>query len=244
MNHMRFDQTYDYIQNIQKATTSEEINASLIESTHMYGVQHLIAGVIPSPGLQPRVAKDSILFAQWPDAWAKRFVAQSYVYDDPILATVLARPDRAFRWTEAVSREGREAQGSRVMGEAAEHGLADGFAVPMTTLEGDPATISFGGERIELPDQACGLLHLLGIYAVGRAYQLRASPKKNPVSLTSREQDVLRWIAEGKTDWEIGMILSVAESTVKTHVRNAMQKCDATNRAALVAEGFRRSIIR
>lgn len=241
---MRFDQTYDYILRIQQASTPMEINAALMAFTQGYGIQHLIAGVIPGPGLRPNDTKNAILFAHWPDAWAKRFVAQGYVYDDPILATVQNRADRAFRWHDAVARPGRETHAARIMNEAAEHGLADGFAVPMTTVEGDAATISFGGERMDLPDEACGLLHLLGIYAVGRAYQLRSQPKIDPVILTTREQDVLRWVAEGKTDWEIGVILTIAESTVKTHMHNAMQKCRVNNRAALVAECLRRGIIR
>jgi len=35
--------------------------------------------------------------------------------------------------------------------------------------------------------------------------------------LTSRELEVLRWLAEGKTSSEIGIIIGCAEATVKKH---------------------------
>lgn len=53
--------------------------------------------------------------------------------------------------------------------------------------------------------------------------------------LTARERDVMRFVAEGKTDWEIGVILTVSESTARFHVDNARRKLGATNRAHAVA---------
>jgi DNA-binding CsgD family transcriptional regulator len=52
--------------------------------------------------------------------------------------------------------------------------------------------------------------------------------------LTQREADVLRWIAVGKTNWEIGRILRLSERTVKFHLSNAFSKLNAVNRAQAV----------
>ena len=40
--------------------------------------------------------------------------------------------------------------------------------------------------------------------------------KPAPVNLTPREMDILQWMAEGKSDWEIGVILKVSEHLVDT----------------------------
>ncbi len=53
--------------------------------------------------------------------------------------------------------------------------------------------------------------------------------------LTVRERDVLRFVAQGKTDWEIGIILSVSETTARFHADNARRKLGAVNRAHAVA---------
>lgn len=54
-------------------------------------------------------------------------------------------------------------------------------------------------------------------------------------SLTPRERDCLAFVAEGKSDWEISVILAVSQSTVKFHVDNARRKLGAVNRAHAVA---------
>jgi len=49
--------------------------------------------------------------------------------------------------------------------------------------------------------------------------------------LTSREIDVLRLMAEGKTNGDIARVLFVSEGTVKFHVKNILRKMQASNRA-------------
>lgn len=49
--------------------------------------------------------------------------------------------------------------------------------------------------------------------------------------LTVREIDVLRLMAEGKTNGDIARALFVAEGTVKFHVKNILRKMHASNRA-------------
>ncbi len=53
--------------------------------------------------------------------------------------------------------------------------------------------------------------------------------------LTGREHDALAFVAEGKTDWEISVILGISEATARFHVDNARRKLGAVNRAHAVA---------
>lgn len=52
--------------------------------------------------------------------------------------------------------------------------------------------------------------------------------------LTRREVQCLRWAAAGKTDPEIGIILSLSVSTVRFHLRNASAKLGASGRASAI----------
>ena len=58
-------------------------------------------------------------------------------------------------------------------------------------------------------------------------------------SLTERELQVLRGMADGKSNAEIGRELFVSEDTVKTHARRLFRKLGARDRAHAVASGFR-----
>jgi DNA-binding NarL/FixJ family response regulator len=62
-------------------------------------------------------------------------------------------------------------------------------------------------------------------------------PRPGDVALTPREVEVLRCVAEGKTNQEIAEQLIVSATTVKTHVQNILQKLNVSDRtqAAVVA---------
>jgi DNA-binding NarL/FixJ family response regulator len=49
--------------------------------------------------------------------------------------------------------------------------------------------------------------------------------------LTTREIDVLRLMADGKTNGDIARQLFVSQGTVKFHVKNILRKMQASNRA-------------
>jgi LuxR family transcriptional regulator, quorum-sensing system regulator SolR len=72
----------------------------------------------------------------------------------------------------------------------------------------------------------------LHLYFCEHAQGSAAGP--HPARLTTRERAVMRWIAEGKTAWEVGKILSMTERTVKFHLRNIYSKLKVNNRAQAV----------
>lgn len=53
-------------------------------------------------------------------------------------------------------------------------------------------------------------------------------------SLTPREKEVLRWIGQGKNNWEISRILGISERTVKYHVGRVMEKLNVASRTQAV----------
>ena len=62
------------------------------------------------------------------------------------------------------------------------------------------------------------------------------SPTNAP-ALTAREEEIMRWVAEGKTNWEISIILHVSLNTIKFHLKNVYQKLGGVeNRWAAVAQ--------
>jgi DNA-binding CsgD family transcriptional regulator len=56
--------------------------------------------------------------------------------------------------------------------------------------------------------------------------------------LTPREKEVLKWTAEGKTAWEVGQILGLAEDTVKFHLRNVTKKLGSSSKHQAVLKAM------
>jgi DNA-binding NarL/FixJ family response regulator len=62
-------------------------------------------------------------------------------------------------------------------------------------------------------------------------------------ALTPREIDVLRLVAVGNANKEIGALLSLTEVTVKSHVKNILAKLGANDRTHAVTIALKRGII-
>jgi DNA-binding NarL/FixJ family response regulator len=68
--------------------------------------------------------------------------------------------------------------------------------------------------------------------------QTKLIPKKNPLGslgLTARETEVLICVAQGKTNYEIGVILSACTGTICKHVEHILCKLDVKNRTSAAA---------
>lgn len=61
--------------------------------------------------------------------------------------------------------------------------------------------------------------------------------------LTQREVQILRLLAGGCSDAEIGLSLQISPATVRAHLENVRAKLHAANRVQLVATAFRRALI-
>jgi DNA-binding NarL/FixJ family response regulator len=70
-----------------------------------------------------------------------------------------------------------------------------------------------------------------------------AQATSNLRSLTQRERDVLRLLADGHSNEEIGRRLFISPETVRTHVRKAMDKLGADTRTEAVAKALRQKLI-
>ncbi len=89
-------------------------------------------------------------------------------------------------------------------------------------LDREEALPQPGGELMQM---VAGV-QLLGAHAMIAADRLLSPTldKGHLPKLTKREMDVLSWTAQGKTAWEVSVILGMSEKTVNFHLGNTMRK--------------------
>jgi DNA-binding NarL/FixJ family response regulator len=63
--------------------------------------------------------------------------------------------------------------------------------------------------------------------------QMQRPKEKQVEALTPREKEVLYWIAQGRSNKEIGEVLHIGIKTVKTHVSHLLEKLQLTDRTQL-----------
>lgn len=118
----------------------------------------------------------------------------------------------------------------------APYGFKTGVAVKLH-LPGDKMFL-LGVDRDEaLPESGAELmqlvagLQLLASHAMVAADRLLSLKNLSEFpKLTKRELDVLGWTAQGKTAWEVSVILGMSEKTVNFHLGNAMRKLEVTSK--------------
>lgn len=77
----------------------------------------------------------------------------------------------------------------------------------------------------------------------GGRFRRTAADVSHRTPLSSREREIVRLVAFGGTGPEIAEELGIAHDTVRTHVRNAMEKLNARSRAHLVAKAIGEGVI-
>ncbi|MGZ3237646.1 MAG: XrtB/PEP-CTERM-associated transcriptional regulator EpsA [Burkholderiaceae bacterium] len=75
---------------------------------------------------------------------------------------------------------------------------------------------------------------LLRVMATGDG-EIAVAPQDIPRRVTNRELEILTWVKQGKSNYEIGMILGISPLTVKNHVQKIYKKLNVQNRVQAVS---------
>ena len=199
---------------------------------------YIMAG-LPSPGTS---LSDLTVANGWPPEWFEIYTRENFSVMDPV-PQYGASTVQPFEWAEARYDKDSNPAAHLVMTRATEFRLMQGYCIPLHYDEGG-AVISMATEQLTIDPVAKSALQLIGIYAHNRIRSLgRPKPEKRDL-LTPREREILRWAADGKTSWEVSVILHISERTVKFHLNQASHKLNAVNRTAAVANALARGLIK
>jgi LuxR family quorum sensing-dependent transcriptional regulator len=169
----------------------------------------------------------------WSAEWSRHYASLNLFSVDRSVARMNIDP-RPFRWSDEYV--GVTEKQKPWLDEIFIFGMQDGLVVPIHGPHGAVAGISIGAAQYELSRQDERALHLASLYLHAKMSALRAERSPRPMrSLTPRECECLKWVAAGKTDWEISQILNISEQTAHGYVQNALTKLNARTRAQAVA---------
>jgi LuxR family transcriptional regulator, quorum-sensing system regulator BjaR1 len=235
--------TFEVIHDLDKAKGTDEVLALLRAAGDDFGYENFcIAGI---PNRNEHFAPH-LMLSGWPKEWLDRYDKRDYVHVDPVIAA-LKQTTRPVVWGETQYDKGRGSRPALMMNEAREIGLGEGVSVPIYSLSGSQAAVSFGASKLEVTPELRGALHLVAIYAHARLRELLIGKGNlaavKALALSPREIECLTWSSEGKTAWEISCILGLAQKTVEHYLASAAQKLNATNRSHAIAQAFRARII-
>lgn len=162
--------------------------------------------------------------------WNRRFFEKAYFEVDPVCLK-MEDARSPFYWQDCFDEHekvvGWSRLGRQFQSESRDLELVRGLTIPIDNVDAK-SSISFCGREAMDGPGVMHMLHLTGIYFQQRILSLSgvlsADRPVNVVRLTPREEEVLRWYANGKSAWDISVVLDVSEAAVRFHLANVRGK--------------------
>jgi DNA-binding CsgD family transcriptional regulator len=229
----------DMFQELEHAKSSAELCCVVEKLARQMGFEKFVyALTIRTPSLKAQ----EYLLSGYPPEWIKRYLAGDYFSIDPVVRHA-QNSSLPIIWNE------NPAEPKVICDfweEARAFGLAAGLSLSVHEQPGITGVFSLARDKaFDLEGQDLAAL-------IGRAQMLASVlhhavfridlpkllfPEGNAL-FTIRERECLKWAADGKTAWEIGKILGIAERTAVFHVNNIVQKLGAANKTQAIVRAF------
>lgn len=192
------------------------------------------AAVRPTPG----GTSAEYLYRNWTADWT-RYSAEQNFGGKSFAMPEARRRMQPFTWEDvAVGRDLSEGE-AEVRNAARAFGWRNGIIVPIHGPGGYFAFLSMATaeDDVDPGAEANQRLAMIAYVSHQRCLALAPGAPQDAVDrLSPRELECLRWVAAGKTDKEIGIILSLSHETVKWHIDGARARFGSSTRAQAVAQ--------
>jgi PAS domain S-box-containing protein len=198
-------------------------------------------------------ARPTVTFMPRPDDWSGLFAtafeqsrnamiladAQRRMVDvNPALLSLLGRKKSGLTGRPVFSivaggPQATEEEWAGAMAEARFSGVTE-----LLHADGRHVAVQWAASTETVTGRRLVLFVVLRVSRWGARFRRGVAPEEPPRALTPRQREIVHLVALGASGPEIGDELNISHETVRTHVRNAMEKLGARSRAHLVAKAL------
>lgn len=221
---------FDPFPYVQQARTADQLKEAVAEFGESLGFKNYAAMMVIER-VDGRSASHVVHNA--PAGYLEEFEAKETPVVDPVMHH-LRWQSLPIAWNRETYEQGKALQ---LWERQADFGYRSGIAVAlhlpfgMHFAVGIDTADELTGDHEKLRSMVAEV-QLFTVHAQEAAERILV-PKhavEGAVELTPREVETLRWTVEGKTAWEISVILGISERTVTAHLNNATHKLGCVNK--------------
>jgi len=230
---------YQLIEAIQSTSTIDELLEIAEKYTKTIGFEYFSYGHrAHTPFADPKLD----LKNNYPDAWQKMYTENRFFDKDPTILHAL-KTTAPLIWSDknfvdsVKLREGAKSFGIEYGWSQATRSTT-GLSMLTLVRSSDPIS------NAEINENMSSLLWFTQtLNSALEKHIVTPQTQMSDITLTAREAEVLRWTADGKTSYEISIILGIAERTVNFHLNNVMTKLDSHNKISATIKAITLSLI-
>ena len=198
-------------------------------------------------------ARPTVTFMPRPDGWSGLFAtafeqsrnamiltdAQRMMVDvNPALLSLLGRKKTDLTGQPVFSivaggPQATEEEWAGAMAEARFSGVTE-----LLHADGRLVSVQWAASTETVTGRRLVLVVVLSVSRWGARFRRASAPEEPARALTPRQREIVHLVALGASGPEIGDELHLSHETVRTHVRNAMDRIGARSRAHLVAKAL------
>ena len=175
--------------------------------------------------------------------WLELYDSAGFRSKDPIPQRVMTH-GQMLTWREAKEMGPNTADNIEFFEALEQHGLVFGFGLPLYGPRGRNAYASFdfGRPIAQVSEERLGIVRSVPQAAHQRVCMLLDTTRSLP-ELSEREQEVLQWIAQGKSFSVIADILDISHDTVKTYAKRIYAKLGTSDRVGAVVKALKLGLV-
>ncbi len=208
-----------------------------------YEIVRHVTYVAARYGTEPH--RDPYVRTTYPPAWLVRYLFKQYWRIDPVGREGFRRTT-PFNWHEL--GDGTP-EVEEFFEDAYKHGLGrSGLLIPLTNKANQRGILSINSDEPEDVWEDFAFDELPTFIEIGQVLHGRAAREifgevGAPPRLSPREKEMLHWISLGKEVPDIALITSLSEHTVRTYLKSARLKLDASTMAQAVIKAERLGLL-
>ena len=214
-----------------------------LKLNHLIPFDAAFCGLLNANGNEDRNNPGIPISLNYPEVFLERYMSKGYYLIDPVFREVLLTYD-VVNWAELEKRDPKTYNTAPIT-ELKDFGICKGVTYGVL----DPqlrygSSLSCAGNNIKNDDRTRIILKCIFPHFT-EALRRVINTNVNVVEykLTNREREIVEWLKDGKSSWDISKILSISENTVNYHIKNIIRKLNAMNRTHAVAIAMRSGLI-
>lgn len=234
--------TFDALARIDHCRTPDEVREALLEALTPYGFKGFtLAKTQQIKSLRLHTA----LLVSWPGAANDRYMDAGLYRRDPVFQRSHDETE-PFAWDLSIYDPSDKTH-AEILAIHKQFGVCGGVAIPVSEFAGGRCILFLSGCDFSLTELSILALKVLAQHVVARTNALVSvkpqdrAPQDYIVHqavLSSREREVMGWVAFGKSSRDTAAIMGISEHTVNDHISSAIEKLQAGNRTDAVMRAY------
>lgn len=230
--NVAYDPAWAFLKNAGSFPDLESLQGGFARAVGAFGFNQFSCSLVIESGKAPA---PKALFGRSNKAWDDHYLERGYLRVDPCVRLLFSAPG-PFTWSD-LGPEHHTPESRLIFADAAAADAREGFVVPVWDGKQNFYGVRLLSPETEFDPNARATLHALAtVYVCEGVKLLELADDDLPTNtpLTRRETECLKWVAEGKSDWDISELLGISEATVHAHVENAKKKIGVRSRVQAV----------